>query len=622
MNKYIINEDQMKLIRENVEIQNVVLPKFITDSIDSNKTSLGKHPTFPPEDIEKFENKILKKRYYELLNDLKKIDDVNGDVSKKNLITLLSEYVNKCKKIEEPIRRELEKICLEQVYELFGLTQDDANIECAIVDKVDSTIPREPKLTEDEYDDVKHIDSLTDEVMKRRLINSLIQGSCVRLSTNYEKILSKIYSLNPKLIELYHNINAINEYLSFVKEQIPSKDTVGGVVYVDLTEDLPSISSEAIIFPTLMFETVKGVMELISSAGLPDSARDAEYVIGKADFMLAESWDKRLGVGLWDMIMGSIGYENSDIMPLVFSEIVSLKMYEFNDTLREIFANTKKGKQYVKDIVNNIRKGNQFDEINDAVSIKTNNDDGDEFFSPEDLIKGLNETDTTSVGDYTYDAPMFGDDETLDHSNMIAKSIQESKDYYDFFDVNHVYDTIQEFLSDKHNNITRKKWRTIPFEQYRNALVEFMRYGGFMRFPTKYIDQWADIVTNNTLSIQAITELAGHTQDFPYDDFCDAFGFERGDDEYEKFYGNYEECFEYLEELGFYDWSILPDGSDAWSDYGLDPLYKLIMELEEQTTPEQKIVVINKILDVYHQRGDLASAFIEGGTKSLSQISN
>lgn len=201
------------------------------------------------------------------------------------------------------------------------------------------------------------------------------------------------------------------------------------------------------------------------------------------------------------------------------------------------------------------------------------------------------------------------------------ETINEAKNYYDFWEISYVYNTIQEFLHDKANGKTKKTWRLIPFEQYRNALIEFMRYGQFMRFPAKYIDQWADIVTNNTLSLAANTELAGHSRYFPFEEFCDAFGFEQGTPEYEKYYGNYENCAEYLYDIGFDDWTIAPDGTDAISDYGLEPLYNLIMELEEQETPEQKIVVINKILDVYHMRGDLASLFIQGGTKSLSQIS-
>lgn len=66
---------------------------------------------------------------------------------------------------------------------------------------------------------------------------------------------------------------------------------------------------------------------------------------------------------------------------------------------------------------------------------------------------------------------------------------------------------------------------------------------------------------------------------------------------------------------------ILPDGSDAWSDFGIEPIMEIINEYNSNSTPEQTLVIINKILDVYHQRGDLSSMFIQGGSKVLSNIS-
>ena len=48
----------------------------------------------------------------------------------------------------------------------------------------------------------------------------------------------------------------------------------------------------------------------------------------------------------------------------------------------------------------------------------------------------------------------------------------------------------------------------------------------------------------------------------------------------------------------------------------------LIKEYNDNSTPESVLILINKILDIYHQRGDLSSIFIEGGKKSLSLISN
>ena len=81
------------------------------------------------------------------------------------------------------------------------------------------------------------------------------------------------------------------------------------------------------------------------------------------------------------------------------------------------------------------------------------------------------------------------------------------------------------------------------------------------------------------------------------------------------------EIFDVLDDIGLYEWMVMPDGSDAWSDYGLEPLMEIINEYNSDLSPEKVIVIVNKALDVYHQRGDMASIFVEGGTKALSKIS-
>ena len=76
-----------------------------------------------------------------------------------------------------------------------------------------------------------------------------------------------------------------------------------------------------------------------------------------------------------------------------------------------------------------------------------------------------------------------------------------------------------------------------------------------------------------------------------------------------------------LDDLGIYDWMSLPDGSDGWSDFGIEPLCKIINEYNEDLEPEKVLVLVNRCLDVYHQRGDLSSIFIKGGSNSLNRIS-
>lgn len=77
-----------------------------------------------------------------------------------------------------------------------------------------------------------------------------------------------------------------------------------------------------------------------------------------------------------------------------------------------------------------------------------------------------------------------------------------------------------------------------------------------------------------------------------------------------------------LDYIGFYEWAQFPYGTDAISDYGIEPIMKIINEYNDNSTPEQTLVLVNRALDVYHRRGDLSSIFIEGGKYTLSQISN
>ena len=82
------------------------------------------------------------------------------------------------------------------------------------------------------------------------------------------------------------------------------------------------------------------------------------------------------------------------------------------------------------------------------------------------------------------------------------------------------------------------------------------------------------------------------------------------------------DVFRLLDMVGLYDWMQMPDGSDAWSDFGLRPLFEILSEYDDNKTPEETLVIINKALDITHQRGDMPSIFIEGGSRTLTQITH
>jgi hypothetical protein len=125
------------------------------------------------------------------------------------------------------------------------------------------------------------------------------------------------------------------------------------------------------------------------------------------------------------------------------------------------------------------------------------------------------------------------------------------------------------------------------------------------------------IIMKNTAILRANTDLAGHSSQFPGYEVAE-FAENIDGIEIEPDYG---EGSEWLYKKGLYEWMKMPDGSNAWSDYGLDPLEIIFAEYDEDLPPEKVLVLVNRALDVYHQRGDIASIFIQGGSKVLSKIS-
>lgn len=171
---------------------------------------------------------------------------------------------------------------------------------------------------------------------------------------------------------------------------------------------------------------------------------------------------------------------------------------------------------------------------------------------------------------------------------------------------------------------SKQYWNLINPSQYNRALQDYMQNGDAMRFPERIIDEWIELIMRNSLQLQANTEISGHSSYFPEDNFREVF-----EDEYEEWCKNkgvepdYEfySCFDFLDEKGWNDYAVAPDGRDAISDFGLKPLGNILNEYSPSLSVGEKLILVNRCLDVWHHRGDLASMFIKGGSKVLTQIS-
>lgn len=397
------SESLMRLneaLNEEKELNKVELPKPLLNQLKKHRTSLGDNPAFPPEDETSFDYKLTLSHFKAISEHLETFDNVEDITNKDSLKTLLSTLVAKAIELEKPIREELERICFNFIIDKFGLPEDTVDFSCELTDTIDVSNKRlTPEETDGtvEFDGIREIKMLSKEVYKRRFINCLVQGASLYYSMQVSEYVQDIYKLNPKLPELYDEIMTLNTYLSFItNDEMDLKNpSSAGDVEVRLGNDVnkTSIESKGVVFPVLLAESIKGFMELFASHGLPDDMEQASYVIKKADFLLAEPWDIRLGVPLWEKFINKIPSGEAKLIPYIFSEYVSLPTEKFNETSQEIFENTKTGKEYINMLLKKIQYEIRKDDFDSFISKQSTDDvlisDGeDEYFTIEELIGG------------------------------------------------------------------------------------------------------------------------------------------------------------------------------------------------------------------------------------------
>lgn len=123
----------------------------------------------------------------------------------------------------------------------------------------------------------------------------------------------------------------------------------------------------------------------------------------------------------------------------------------------------------------------------------------------------------------------------------------------------------------------------------------------------KIIDKIQNIIIVNYTKLYINTALMGHTQESPIE-----------------FAGRYIEDEDIEEDdLEYYgDYCETVDGDWRISDNCLDKMYNLCIKLLVEKDYSTKLYLIDTILNIVHQRSDLSSWFVEGGSETLSRIAN
>ncbi len=363
-----------------------MLPKLEADLRD-RKHSLGEHPIFPSSDESTFEQKIMSKRFGDVTRNVKRHFDIS-DIDNNKIIADMMGLVHGSMLMESSHKKELEALAIKMVKEEYDISDDDMNIIAELTDDINEeglVKNPSPVMVEDmEFESHQDIEDANDEVYKRRFINAMIQGAAKKCNHMFHMVDEDLVKMNPQLPTQYNKMMSAADYMYYAIDNM--EDGVkGGVVRVELPKkegDKPTIHAQAMVFPVLIHELVKGVMEILSTHGLPQDNKLREYVIGKSDYTQAEPWDMRLGPALWEKFADAIEPADFNLKHHIYSELCRLPVKEFNATMKEIMAGTKTGKAKVASIVKDIKSDMANDDKESAINELYGEDDG---FSPDEL---------------------------------------------------------------------------------------------------------------------------------------------------------------------------------------------------------------------------------------------
>ena len=388
------------------------LPDFIYKRIKNKNTSLGDNLALPPEEDCTFEYRIVKKRFNEVCE---AFSEWFQDIALSNIdtiVSMLNERLTKCQELEKPIRKQLENLCENTVVNLLQVPQETIIFHCKLVDHIQpkhelNITPNDVSKRDFDFNDLTDYENVNKVILKKRFLNALIQGASYTYALFDHDLVGEIKKMNKDLPQLYYEINLLNDLLLFLKEEHITDDhkPQGACVEVMINggNEKTEILTQGLIFPLLLQESLKGFFELFISHGLPQDNRKANYIINQADFLLAEPWDQRIGVGLWQHLV------NDDLTPQIspyfFMMISNTPVDEFNAKMREMLAKTTLGKKYFQEFKNECLHDYEMNSLVATIALKNDEENilNDSYISAEELDdmvieeEGLVNTDLVSL---------------------------------------------------------------------------------------------------------------------------------------------------------------------------------------------------------------------------------
>ena len=278
--------------------------------------------------------------------------------------------------VESAHKEELEKLCEEIVREEFAIPEGAVQFNLNLASGTDTIKPNAKESKKQESENVEEvskvvedINTLTLEEAKRRILNAMTHGSSVEDMDIIEldSIRNKIKEIiNMPRYNIYGNYGAMICVSMLGYWHFPNKELnkamggegeglAAGKSRVDNSTNPPTIYAEAVAFPFLVHEAIKGIMTFFSREVNPQNPELYQQAKENADTMESEIWDIRLGPEIWRRWKGilpksiTVGNpenpkvltkEQKGLQHYLYVNVVNLPAHEFLALMKEVMGKT------------------------------------------------------------------------------------------------------------------------------------------------------------------------------------------------------------------------------------------------------------------------------------------
>ena len=246
----------------------------------------------------------------------KKAPEYNPEEGVVGYMPKVVEALQKIIELEKGHKEQLEEMAKDIGVKIFGIDKSilDAKLESP------SSGQQEPE----EIEVAEMTPELEQQVNKRVTINALTHGSAAHIYlTAHHMIDEAIKEISPELLDLYNKFAGgtlkaywlVNYYDQLAEQEKADQagadaqmveDAGVGEAHIEQDEEgNKKVVAEGIIFPALVHEVVKGIMELLSHQGLVGlKPEEQKAVYQQADTLKDEQWLLQIGSELWRRFNG------------------------------------------------------------------------------------------------------------------------------------------------------------------------------------------------------------------------------------------------------------------------------------------------------------------------------